>query len=154
MSVYSMTGFASAVASVPDHSSENTEDSDASGASRKNATGGVGAEIRSVNSRFLDLSFKVSDEFRSLEPVLRDLLTQTFKRGKIELRLQPSRAVDSVWPQPQLDQLQTGPSGGHRTKLVAQGRRFVCQRGAALVPCRCARGQVGRSGRGSHPPSH
>ena len=107
MSVYSMTGFASAVASVPDHSSENTEDSDAFGASRKNATGGVGAEIRSVNSRFLDLSFKVSDEFRALEPVLRDLLTQTFKRGKIELRLQPSRAVDSVWPQPQLDQLQT-----------------------------------------------
>ncbi len=107
MSVYSMTGFASAVASVPDHFGENTEDSDSSGASRRGASGGVGAEIRSVNSRFLDLSFKVSDEFRSLEPVLRELLTQSFKRGKIELRLQPQRASESAWPQPQTDQLHT-----------------------------------------------
>ncbi len=107
MSVYSMTGFASAVASAPDHVSENTDEGDASTASRKQASGAVSAELRSVNSRFLDLSFKLADEFRALEPALRDLLTATFKRGKIELRMQPQRAADAGWPQPQPEQLHT-----------------------------------------------
>src|SRR3989344_1698571 len=107
MSVYSMTGFASAVASAPDHVGENTDDSEASNASRKTASGAVSAELRSVNSRFLDLSFKLADEFRALEPALRDLLTAAFKRGKIELRMQPQRAADAGWPQPQPEQLHT-----------------------------------------------
>jgi len=106
-----MTGFASAVASAPDHVSENTDEGDSSTASRagggKSASGGVGAELRSVNSRFLDLSFKLADEFRALEPALRDLLTASFKRGKIELRMQPQRAADAGWPTPQTDQLHT-----------------------------------------------
>ncbi|TDP88409.1 uncharacterized protein (TIGR00255 family) [Aquabacterium commune] len=107
MSVYSMTGFASAVASAPDHVGENTDDDGASSASRRHASGAVGAELRSVNSRFLDLSFKLADEFRALEPALRDLLTASFKRGKIELRMQPQRAADAGWPQPQPEQLHT-----------------------------------------------
>ena len=107
MSVYSMTGFASAVSSAPDHVSENTDEGDAPIASRKHATGAVGAELRSVNSRFLDLSFKLADEFRGLEPALREMLTASFKRGKIEFRLQPQRAADAGWPQPQTEQLHT-----------------------------------------------
>ena len=87
MSVYSMTGYANVVSSVADHVGESPEDADTSPASRKHAAGSVGAELRSVNSRFLDLSFKLPDEFRGLEPAFRDLLTATFKRGKIELRL-------------------------------------------------------------------
>lgn len=106
-----MTGFACAVASAPDHVSENTEEGDSPTASRagggKSASGGVGAELRSVNSRFLDLSFKLADEFRALEPALRELLTASFKRGKIELRMQPQRAADAGWPTPQTDQLHT-----------------------------------------------
>ncbi|MBP8184018.1 MAG: YicC family protein [Rhodoferax sp.] len=108
MSVYSMTGFASAVASVPEHSADLADDGDSSSTTRsatKGPSGGVGAELRSVNSRFLDLSFKLSDEFRALEPALRDLLTASFRRGKIELKMQPQRAVESAWPQPQPDQL-------------------------------------------------
>lgn len=46
----------------------------------------VGLELRSVNSRFLDLSFKLSDELRAHESALRDLLGQRLKRGKVELR--------------------------------------------------------------------
>jgi uncharacterized protein (TIGR00255 family) len=111
MSVYSMTGFACAVASAPDHVSENIDEGYSSTASRpgsgKSASGGVGAELRSVNSRFLDLSFKLADEFRALEPALRDLLTASFKRGKIEMRMQPQRASDAGWPTPQPDQLHT-----------------------------------------------
>ncbi len=107
MSVYSMTGFASAVASAPDHVGDSADDGDTSAASRRHASGAVSAEVRSVNSRFLDLSFKLADEFRALEPALRDLLTASFKRGKIELRMQPQRASDAGWPQPQSDQLHT-----------------------------------------------
>lgn len=107
MSVYSMTGYASVVASVPDHVSENTEDGETPSAARKNATGSVGAELRSVNSRFLDLTFKLPDEFRGLEPACRDLMMAAFKRGKIELRLAPQRAGEAAWPQPQPDQLHT-----------------------------------------------
>ncbi|MEK8085645.1 YicC/YloC family endoribonuclease [Aquabacterium sp. A3] len=107
MSVYSMTGFASAVSSAPDHAGENTEAAESSTGSRRQASGAVGAELRSVNSRFLDLSFKLADEFRALEPALRELLTAAFKRGKIEIRLQPQRASDAGWPQPQPEQLHT-----------------------------------------------
>ena len=46
----------------------------------------LGLEIRSVNSRFLDLSLRLSDELRAQEPALRALLTQQLKRGKVELR--------------------------------------------------------------------
>jgi len=53
------------------------------------------------------LSFKLADEFRGLEPALRDLVTASFKRGKMEFRLQPQRAADAGWPQPQPDQLHT-----------------------------------------------
>ena len=47
----------------------------------------LGVEIRSVNSRFLDLSFRLPDELRQLEPALRDLLNAKLKRGKIEIRV-------------------------------------------------------------------
>ena len=47
----------------------------------------LGVEIRSVNSRFLDLAFRLPDELRQAEPGLRDLLTAKLKRGKVELRV-------------------------------------------------------------------
>jgi uncharacterized protein (TIGR00255 family) len=50
------------------------------------ASGRLGLEIRSVNSRFLDLSFRLSEELRQYEPALRELLTAKLKRGKIEVR--------------------------------------------------------------------
>jgi uncharacterized protein (TIGR00255 family) len=46
----------------------------------------LGLELRSVNSRFLDLSFKLGDELRGCESALRERLTQRLKRGKVELR--------------------------------------------------------------------
>ena len=51
----------------------------------------LGLEIRSVNSRFLDLSFRLPDELRAMEPTLRALLTARLKRGKVEVRA----AIDS-----------------------------------------------------------
>jgi len=46
----------------------------------------LGIEIRSVNSRFLDLSFRLGEELRTHEPALRELITARIKRGKVEVR--------------------------------------------------------------------
>jgi uncharacterized protein (TIGR00255 family) len=50
-------------------------------------SGALSLEIRSVNSRFLDLVFRMNDEMRGLEPGLRDLIAATVTRGKVEVRL-------------------------------------------------------------------
>ena len=78
MPVYSMTGYASA-----QHSTANTlPDSD----SRNPAAAQLGLEIRSVNSRFLDLTFRLPEDLRQFEPVLRELIIGKLKRGKVEVR--------------------------------------------------------------------
>jgi uncharacterized protein (TIGR00255 family) len=49
--------------------------------------GRLSLELRSVNSRFLDLQFRIADELRSLEPLLRELLAARIARGKLDCRL-------------------------------------------------------------------
>ena len=78
MSVFSMTGYASV------HADLATEASTADGAEASGCH--LGVDIRSVNSRFLDLSFKLGDDLRPAEPALRELMGQRLKRGKVELR--------------------------------------------------------------------
>jgi uncharacterized protein (TIGR00255 family) len=43
-------------------------------------------ECRTVNSRFLDLGFRLPDECRGAEPALREMVTQSLSRGKLEFR--------------------------------------------------------------------
>ena len=43
-------------------------------------------ECRAVNSRFLDLGFRLPDECRAAEPALREMATQSLSRGKVEFR--------------------------------------------------------------------
>ena len=105
MSVYSMTGFASATAG-PSSTHETAASADnLAPRSQPAASASVSIELRSVNGRFLDLGFRLPDEFRALEPALRDLLSAAFKRGKIELRLNARTESETHWPQPQPDQL-------------------------------------------------
>ena len=78
MPVYSMTGYAS-VQHSPLAADGQTPASLA-------PTARLGLEIRSVNSRFLDLSFRLPEEMRQLEPGLRELITRHIKRGKVEVR--------------------------------------------------------------------
>jgi uncharacterized protein (TIGR00255 family) len=47
----------------------------------------VHLELKSVNSRFLDIVFRCGDELRFLEMPLRELLTARVHRGKLECRL-------------------------------------------------------------------
>jgi uncharacterized protein (TIGR00255 family) len=44
-------------------------------------------ELKSVNSRYLDFHFRISDDLRSLEMSLRELLAARLARGKVECRL-------------------------------------------------------------------
>ena len=82
MPVYSMTGYASAQHSSAGTAPEAEPRSNAAGAN----TGLLGLEIRSVNSRFLDLSFRLPEDLRQFEPALRDLIIGKLKRGKVEVR--------------------------------------------------------------------
>ncbi len=65
--IYSMTGYAAKTREV--------------------AGGSLHLELRSVNSRFLDIHFRIVDDLRVLEPALREAITARLSRGKVELRL-------------------------------------------------------------------
>ncbi|OZB76560.1 MAG: YicC family protein [Thiomonas sp. 14-64-326] len=43
-------------------------------------------ELRSVNSRFLDIAFRLPEELRGAEAAMRQSITQTLRRGKIDCR--------------------------------------------------------------------
>ena len=49
-------------------------------------------ELRSVNGRFLDLYFRLPEDWRSFEPLLRERLQKALARGKIECRLEVQSA--------------------------------------------------------------
>ncbi len=98
MAVYSMTGYATA------------QQSGAATPAAGDTGPSVGVEIRSVNSRFLDLTFKLPEELRPAEPALRELLTQALKRGKVELR---------AWFENRQDTVSRAPSSAELQRLIA-----------------------------------
>lgn len=49
--------------------------------------GSLQIELKSVNSRYLDFHFRVTEELRGLELPLRELLSSKMSRGKVECRL-------------------------------------------------------------------
>lgn len=57
------------------------------------AAGTVTLELKSVNSRFLDLQFRVNDDLRAMEPAMRETITEKLVRGKVECRLSFCRKV-------------------------------------------------------------
>jgi uncharacterized protein (TIGR00255 family) len=73
-----MTGYASGQQAAP-HAQPGQE-------SKGVPAGRLGLEIRSVNSRFLDLTFRLSEELRQHEPALREMIAGKLKRGKVEVR--------------------------------------------------------------------
>lgn len=64
--IASMTGFAVAVCDVDG--------------------GSVCVELKSVNSRFLDLGVRIADELRTAEPAIREAIAAALNRGKVECR--------------------------------------------------------------------
>jgi uncharacterized protein (TIGR00255 family) len=91
MSVYSMTGYATAHRGA-DGMPEGLP--------------GLGVEIRSVNSRFLDLVLKLPEELRGAEPALRDMLGARLRRGKVEVRVWLEGRTDAGQRAPGVAELQ------------------------------------------------
>lgn len=58
----------------------------------------VTLELRAVNSRFLDLSFRMGEDFRVLEPALRERIGEKVKRGKLECRINLATRSDATLP--------------------------------------------------------
>jgi uncharacterized protein (TIGR00255 family) len=62
-----MTGFAAAACATP--------------------LGAAAIELRSVNSRFLDLTLRIADDLRQFEPMVRETIGARIARGKVECRI-------------------------------------------------------------------
>ncbi|MEN9669871.1 MAG: hypothetical protein RL018_148 [Pseudomonadota bacterium] len=85
MAVYSMTGYASTATALATDSLGEIQ---------------LSLEIRSVNSRFLDISFRLPDELRQNEPALRALVTTHIKRGKLEVRAALENSLQNLPARP------------------------------------------------------
>ena len=111
MSVYSMTGYASAGVSVASASTGAALRADSRSEAKPEGSPAAGAvvsaEVRSVNGRFLDLSLKLPEEMRGLEPALRELVAAAVKRGKVELRLVSARESVGTVAMPGAEALMT-----------------------------------------------
>jgi len=71
--ILSMTGFAAVAAELPGMA--------------------LSVDLRSVNHRYLDLTVKLPDELRAIEPGLRERLGSALKRGKVECRVSLNRTA-------------------------------------------------------------
>jgi uncharacterized protein (TIGR00255 family) len=98
MAVYSMTGYATVQSSTSANGSP--------GEAGPGSNARLGVEIRSVNSRFLDLSFRLPDELRQAEPALREALIGKLKRGKVEVRVSLESGFESALRAPSAATLQ------------------------------------------------
>jgi len=74
--ILSMTGFAAASTELPGIS--------------------LAAELRSVNHRYLDVTLKLPEELRTMEPALRERIAGAQKRGKVECRLSLARTAGAA----------------------------------------------------------
>jgi uncharacterized protein (TIGR00255 family) len=102
--IHSMTGYATAAADLP--------------------RGALALELRSVNSRYLDIQFRLTDELRGAEPMLRELIGARVARGKVDCRIGFSARSGIEAAQalnvPALDKLQ---------RLAAEAQRAFPQSG-------------------------
>lgn len=74
--IQSMTGFASVERQLP--------------------AGRLSWEIRSVNHRYLEIGMRLPEDFRALEPAIRELIGAHLGRGKVDVGLRFSRGDDGT----------------------------------------------------------
>ncbi|MBI4990052.1 MAG: YicC family protein [Rhodocyclales bacterium] len=65
--IYSMTGYAAQMRDI--------------------GRGILHLELRTVNSRYLDMNFRIAEEVRIVEPALREMISGRLNRGKVDCRL-------------------------------------------------------------------
>jgi uncharacterized protein (TIGR00255 family) len=104
--IQSMTGYAAASAESP--------------------RGRLSLELRSVNARFLDLQFRIAEELRSLEPLLRELIVTRLSRGKVDCRLYLNETANAAKPQA------LNPEAVTRLRALSEEARKAFPEAAAL----------------------
>ncbi|MEQ5839399.1 YicC family protein [Paraburkholderia acidicola] len=80
--IYSMTGYASVTRELA--------------AASGNGGVSVSVELRTVNSRFLDLNFRMPEDVRVCEPTLREMLMNKLSRGKVDIRINLQRSEQAA----------------------------------------------------------
>lgn len=136
-------------------------------AKAENEFGSLTVEIRSVNSRYLDLNFRLPDDLRMVEAPLREMLTREIARGKIEVRanfarkftaesavldtealhriaalLKTAREVIPDVPAPRLSELLAGANEGLDPEVWTPMATAACTR--ALADLHAAREREGQ----------
>ncbi len=76
--------------------------------------GALQLELKGVNSRFLDLHFRIHDDLRGLESALRELIAGQIARGKVECRLYFNAAAERV------EQLDLQPAALERLQALQE----------------------------------
>jgi uncharacterized protein (TIGR00255 family) len=87
--------------------------------SRQEASSDMGElvlELRTVNHRYLDISLRLPEELRNLEPLLREQIAARLNRGKLECNL---RYSSTEWNQTEL------PMDDERIKQIAHACRHI-----------------------------
>lgn len=88
-------------------------------ASQSGSAGLATVELRGVNSRFLDLQFRLPDDCRHLEGSMRERLQSQIQRGKIEVRVGLQRDAASLTGQLNAAALQ------HLQATLEQARQHI-----------------------------
>jgi uncharacterized protein (TIGR00255 family) len=68
-------------------------------ASADSPRGRLSLELRSVNARFMDLQFRIAEELRALEPMLREMIAARVSRGKVDCRFYLNETGNAGNPQ-------------------------------------------------------
>ncbi|MYN12078.1 YicC family protein [Pusillimonas sp. TS35] len=90
------------------------------GSARAESThGSVNIEFRSVNSRFLDINFRIPEELRMAEGMVREQLGQQVKRGKVDIRVSFARAASAI--EVQLDEARLAD----QARKLELARRYI-----------------------------
>lgn len=133
--------------------------------------GSITIELRTVNSRFLDINFRLPEDLRMVEGLIREKLNQTVTRGKVDIRvnysrtdtrtnvnldsqylatlasqLQAARQVIPDTPAPRLSEMLAGSSGAENNSFDPEVWTAMCQEaiGQALTELQAAREREGQ----------
>lgn len=136
----------------------------------ESAQGSITIEFRTVNSRFLDINFRLPEDLRMVEGLIREKLGQAVTRGKVEIRvnyartdtrvkasldpeylanlasqLQAARQVIPDTPAPNLSELLNGSGGTENAFFDPEIWTAMCQEATtqALAELQAAREREG-----------
>ena len=90
--------------------------------------GTLSCEVRSVNHRYLEPTFRLPETLRALEPALREKLKNTISRGKLEVSIQLKTETAST------DQLELNTELAQSLNQIAQHLKQEMQSAAELNP--------------------